>query len=85
MTVLTVEISLYPLHEDYIPPIKDFISRVNNHADLYVITSATSTQVCGDYDVVMDVMHREMKQTHEEIGKAVFVCKFLNLDIRPEQ
>lgn len=85
MTVLTVEISLYPLHEDYIPPIKDFISRVNNHADLYVITSATSTQVCGDYDVVMDVMHREMKQTHEEIGKAVFVCKFLNLDIRPAQ
>ena len=70
MTVLTVEISLYPLHEDYIPPIKDFISRVNNHADLYVITSATSTQVCGDYDVVMGVMHREMKQTHEEIGKA---------------
>lgn len=82
MTALTVEISLYPLHEDYIPPIKDFIERLNSYSELYVVTSATSTQVCGDYDVVMDVMHKEMKKTHDEIGKAVFVCKFLNLDIR---
>lgn len=84
MTALTVEISLYPLHEDYIPPIKSFIERLNSYADLYVVTSATSTQVCGDYDKVMDIMHCEMKKTHEEIGKAIFVCKFLNLDIRQQ-
>ena len=29
-----VEISLYPLDADYVPPIKDFIERLNAYPDL---------------------------------------------------
>ncbi|MEP7313333.1 MAG: YkoF family thiamine/hydroxymethylpyrimidine-binding protein [Pseudomonadota bacterium] len=81
-----VEISLYPLHEDYIPPIKAFIDRLNADAAarsgaVRVVTNSMSTQVFGDYDTVFALLQREMQPTfaHEEAmnGKAIFVMKFL--------
>ncbi|MFC0117617.1 hypothetical protein [Pseudoalteromonas xiamenensis] len=81
---LSVEISKYPLHSDYIPFIKDFIDRLNQHEGLQVLTNTMSTQVFGDYDLVMRVLTEEMKRSHEQFGKAVFVCKFIGGDLSPE-
>ncbi len=75
-----VELSLYPLANEYLPPIKSFIERLNAYDDLSVSTSATSTQVAGEYGRVMSVLGEEMQRTHEEVGQAVFVAKFLNFD-----
>ena len=75
-----VELSLYPLDNEYIPPIQDFIDRLNSYSDITVSTSSTSTQVTGDYGVVMKVLGEEMQRTHEEVGQAIFVAKFLNFD-----
>ena len=75
-----VEISLYPLMEQYIQPIKSFIERLNNHRELWVETSATNTLVRGDYQTVMAILGNEMQRTHAEVGQAVFVAKFLNFD-----
>ena len=75
-----VELSLYPLVNEYIPPIKNFIDRLNSHQGLDVTTCSTSTQVSGEYGLVMDVLGREMQRTHEEVGQAIFVAKFLNFD-----
>ena len=75
-----VEISLYPLMEQYIQPIKGFIERINNHPELWVDTSTTNTLVRGDYQTVMAILGNEMQRTHEEVGQAVFVAKFLNFD-----
>ncbi|MAJ70010.1 MAG: YkoF family thiamine/hydroxymethylpyrimidine-binding protein [Pseudomonadota bacterium] len=75
-----VELSLYPLVNDYIGPIKAFIERLNSYSNLTVITCSTSTQVHGDYTEVMQVLGVEMQRTHEEVGQAVFVAKFLNFD-----
>lgn len=72
-----VEISLYPLDADYIPPIKDFIARVNGDARLRVVTNAMSTQVFGDYDVIMPLLQRELRATFAANAKAVFVMKVL--------
>lgn len=77
---LAVEISLYPLQNDYIPAIKSFIDRLNTYADLRVKTSETSTIVVGEYEVVMHILAQEMRQTHDEVGQAIFVCKYLNAD-----
>ncbi len=76
-----VEISLYPLVEDYIAPIKAFIERINTYADLSVNTSSTSTQISGDYQTVVAILGEEMQRTHEEVGQAIFVAKFLNFDV----
>src|SRR5690606_16714804 len=43
--ILTVEISMYPLQEDYITPIQAFIDKLNTWENLQVSTTATSTLV----------------------------------------
>ena len=72
-----VEISLYPLHQEYIPPIQNFIDRLNAERRLRVVTNSMSTQVFGDYDVVMQTLVRELRATLAGNDKAVFVMKVL--------
>lgn len=72
-----VEISLYPLNADFIPPIQDFIDRLNLGQRLKVVTNSMSTQVFGSYDDVFGVLVREIRTTFERNAKAVFVMKVL--------
>ena len=72
-----VEISMYPLHQQFIPPIQDFIDRLNADGRLRVVTNSMSTQVFGDYDVVMPILLRELRVTFADNAKAVFVMKVL--------
>lgn len=74
---IAVELSLYPLDADYIPPIKDFIDRLNADARLKVVTNSMSTQVSGDYAHVFETLTREIRRTFEHERKAVFVMKVL--------
>jgi len=75
--ILTAEISLYPNNEDFIPPIKSFIGRLNTYKDVQVQTFPTATIVMGDYDRVMDILKTEMKPHREAFGMGIFVCKFI--------
>lgn len=72
-----VEISLYPLDADYVPPIKDFIARLNSHPGLTVVTNAMSTQVAGEHDALFAVLAAETRRTFAAGGRAVFVMKVL--------
>ena len=72
-----VEISLYPLNADYIPPIRDFIARLNTETRLRIVTNAMSTQVFGEFDVVLPLLQTEIRRTFGENAKAVFVMKVL--------
>jgi uncharacterized protein YqgV (UPF0045/DUF77 family) len=80
---LSVEVSLYPLKAEYIEVIQSFIERVNSNPALQVITNTMSTQIFGDYDVVMDVMREEMRRSFEQFGRAIFVCKFIDGNLSP--
>lgn len=73
---LTVDISLYPLSEDFIPYIKEFILRLKSYENLTIATNDISTQVSGDYEEVMNILSVEMKSTFDE-QRSVFVMKFL--------
>ncbi|MDH3620668.1 MAG: thiamine-binding protein [Gammaproteobacteria bacterium] len=75
---VAVDISLYPLDADFIPPIKDVIDRLNSHAGLEVWTNAMSTQVIGDFDDVMDALKKEIGTTFDKIPKGVFIMKMFN-------
>jgi uncharacterized protein YqgV (UPF0045/DUF77 family) len=75
---VAVDISLYPLEKDIIPPILDVIDRLRSSPGLDVVTNPMSTQIRGDYDDVMTMLTRELKTTFEELPKAVFVIKILN-------
>ena len=74
---VSVDISLYPNNENYIPPIKDFIAQLNQYDDIEVQTFPTSTVVMGDFDRVMDILKVEIKAHREKHGMGVFVTKFL--------
>ena len=80
---LSVEISKYPLISDYIEPITGIIEELNKEQDMLVLTNTMSTQLFGDYDVVMAALQRCIRWSFERYGKVVFVCKFLHGDLRP--
>jgi uncharacterized protein YqgV (UPF0045/DUF77 family) len=77
---LVAEISMYPLKEQYITPIQEFIDRLNTYESIKVVTTATSTTVSGEYLPTMKLLAEEMLRSHENVGQAIFVCKFLNGD-----
>jgi uncharacterized protein YqgV (UPF0045/DUF77 family) len=76
----SVEISYYPLQEQYIPPIKSFIARLNHYDGLIVKTNGMSTQVFGEYDTVFHVITQEIKRAFE-VPHSVFVLKIINADL----
>lgn len=81
----TIEISNYPLSEDYEPKIIDFIERCQA-SGIKTKVNATSTHLQGDYDQVMNILQKEIKSSFEKYGKMIFVVKVLlgelDLDIR---
>jgi uncharacterized protein YqgV (UPF0045/DUF77 family) len=75
---VAVDISLYPLDEDFIPPIKNVIERLSQHEGVAVEYNRMSTQLRGDYDTVVPVLMQEIRTTFENVPKAVFAIKILN-------
>ena len=74
---IAVELSLYPLHADYIPPIEAFIARLNSAVRVKVVTNSLSTQLFGEYTEIFELLGREMRTTFEENDKAVFAMKVI--------
>lgn len=72
-----IEISLYPLSADYIPPIKGFIERLNTYPELQVTTNAMSTQIAGEHSRLFEILAKETAVTFAEAGRKVFVMKVL--------
>lgn len=72
-----IEISLYPLDADYIPPIKDFIDRLNKYSELQVTTNAMSTQIAGEHARLFEILGKETATSFAEHGRKVFVMKVL--------
>lgn len=74
---VAVELSLYPLTGEFIPPIVDFIERLKARPGIEVVTNSMSTQVSGDYDRVFDALRDEIRASLSEAHRAVFVMKVL--------
>ncbi len=75
--LLSAEISMYPLVENYIPPIDAFIEKLNSYSGLKIETFPTSTVIMGEQKQVMEVLQDAMVWSHEKYGKAIFVTKFI--------
>jgi uncharacterized protein YqgV (UPF0045/DUF77 family) len=72
-----IEISLYPLDANYIPPIKAFIERLNTYPELNVVTNSMSTQVSGEHRRLFEILAHETEATFGQAGRKVFVMKVL--------
>jgi uncharacterized protein YqgV (UPF0045/DUF77 family) len=80
---LSVQLSYYPLADDFKPPVKEVVARLNA-SGLEVYPNRMSTQVFGEFDAVMAALSDVMKWSFETYGKAVFVANFLEGDRRPK-
>jgi uncharacterized protein YqgV (UPF0045/DUF77 family) len=74
---VAVELSLYPLTGEFVPPIVDFIGRLKARPGIDVVTNSMSTQVSGDYDRVFDALRDEIRASLSGAHRAVFVMKVL--------
>ena len=72
-----VEISMYPLAEDYRPLIQAFIDRLNTYPELRVLTNALSTQIFGPLERVMAILTAEIERSAGAAPQLVFVMKVL--------
>ncbi len=77
---ISVDISYYPLKDEFIPPILEFIDRMNRYESLRVQTNGMSTQVFGDYFEVMNALTHEIHQSFE-VPHSVFILKVINADL----
>ena len=80
---ISVELSCYPLQDEFIPMISRFINKINQHPEVTAVTNTMSTQLFGESDVVMPLLAEAMESSWGKDGKAVFVCKFINAELNP--
>ena len=78
---ISVEVSLYPLSDDYLPVIQQVVKRLNAATNVKVKTNGMSTQLTGEFAAVMALLEQEIKTTFDQSEKAVFVAKFLNTEL----
>lgn len=78
---ISVEISLYPLADNYLPVIDQFIKGLYKFEGLRVKTAHLSTMIIGDYDVVMEALKSELFTTFQSTTQASFVLKILKGDV----
>jgi hypothetical protein len=80
---LSVEISLYPLQDNYLDIIELFLIDINqNSHQLEIRTSNMSTRIFGDFSSVTQLLNSAMRRSMQLHGKIVFVCKYLEGDAR---
>ncbi len=80
----TIEISMYALSDDFEKKVIDFILRVKQNKEIRVEVNGLSTQLFGDYDVLMNCLKTEMLHDFEN-GKAVFLLKIGATELTKEK
>jgi uncharacterized protein YqgV (UPF0045/DUF77 family) len=77
---ITVEISMYPLTNDYLPKIDAFIKALYSY-DVEVTSTMSCTHVTGSFEKVMNAIQTEIKNVLKE-GQTCFAMKILNGNLR---
>lgn len=71
---VTVEISLYPLTKNFEQVVIDYIQEIKKTAGIKIEVNGLSTQVFGEYDLVMKSLADINKRTFEK-NKCVVLMK----------
>jgi uncharacterized protein YqgV (UPF0045/DUF77 family) len=74
---VTIDISMYPNKEDFIPPIKGFIKTINTYGNLKITTFPTSTVVQGEYHHAMNSVTETILVCQKKFNNAVYVIKVI--------
>jgi uncharacterized protein YqgV (UPF0045/DUF77 family) len=75
--IVTVEISYYPLAENYNAPISEFIDRLTKNNKLKVEFGRMSSSITGEYEEIMKTLTESMGMMMET-NPSVFNIKISN-------
>ena len=78
----SIEISLYPLSENFISLIDDFICRLKKYDNIEVRTNNMSTQLFGEFDDLIKILKVEMEKTFKNEINLAFNLKIVGGDSR---
>lgn len=76
---ISVELTLTPLQDDFEPAIKNFIKKLRA-SGFTIIENPLSTQVYGDYDLVMPMLTTEIKIALEAVERGIMFLKIVKSD-----
>ncbi len=76
---ISVELTLTPVQDNFGPPIINFIKKLRA-SGLKVMENPLSTQVYGEYDEVMEMLQREIKESFENTERIVLTMKLVKSD-----
>lgn len=76
---ISVELTLTPLHDNFEPPIINFIKNLRQ-SGLTVLENPLSTQVYGEYDKVMKLLTTEVKEAFESTERVLLYMKIVKTD-----
>lgn len=74
---ISLDISMYPLKNEFCQPIIDFINRLEQQPGLVIERNSLSTQVFGDLQTIMSLMTTELETVFEQNPNTVFVMKMV--------
>jgi uncharacterized protein YqgV (UPF0045/DUF77 family) len=77
---VSLDISMYPLNQDYAPAILAFIARLEQQPGLVIKRNSLSTQVFGDFALIMQLMTTEIASVFTQNPDTVFVLKLVGQD-----
>ena len=81
---ITVEISFYPLHQSFGSQILEFVGYLKKYPELEVRTNSMSTQISGDFDLVMEQVTSALRQGFSSEIRTVAVMKIFNEGLQLE-
>jgi uncharacterized protein YqgV (UPF0045/DUF77 family) len=81
---ITVEMSLYPLSENYTEHIIIFIKSMKLYDTLLVRTTAMSTYISGEYQDVMGMLNIELEKLYHNVPDSCTVFKIIPKDLNIE-
>ena len=73
---------MYPLHKNYKPLIIDFIKKLRSYPQIKITTNGMSTQLFGNYDLVMSILNTEIGIAFKDNKSIVFNIKIVNSDLQ---
>ena len=76
---ISVELTLTPLQDEFEDPIKEFILKLRK-TGLVVMENPLSTQIYGDYDIVMGILTSEIREAFQLIEKGIIFIKIVKSD-----
>ncbi len=76
---ISVELTLTPLQDDFESPIIDFIKKLRA-SGLTVLENPMSTQIYGNYDIVMGLLQSEIEDAFDDLEHVVLTMKIVKSD-----